>query len=226
MDQAFRPALTKKILPRLGRKWTRETDEFLVVSCVLGHRRKGRNYRWKLRKMRKLMEFLCKLPFWSILIGWSMFLATDLRHSQSIVTHLPSIYTRLSILGPHVPSILDDLGARMAAAYWETAVVSLKNPPQHDASHVLCENECKSVTYHIYIYYTLDYVLPLYIYIQLYTYYNVITYVFINAFKWRWLCCRPLSCYHSAVQKWVDSCRSVQALCGFWTNTSTSLNHT
>ena len=152
MDQAFRPALTKKILPRLGRKWTRETDEFLVVSCVLGHRRKGRNYRWKLRKMRKLMEFLCKLPFWSILIGWSMFLATDLRHSQSIVTHLPSIYTRLSILGPHVPSILDDLGARMAAAYWETAVVSLKNPPQHDASHVLCENECKSVTYHIYIY--------------------------------------------------------------------------
>ena len=30
------------------------------------------------------------------------------KHSQSIVTHLPSIYTRLSILGPHVPSILDD----------------------------------------------------------------------------------------------------------------------
>ncbi|CAL1165838.1 unnamed protein product [Cladocopium goreaui] len=29
-----------------------------------------------------------------------------LPHSQSIVTHLPSIYTRLSILGPHVPSIV------------------------------------------------------------------------------------------------------------------------
>ena len=60
----------------------------------------------------------------------------------------------------------------MAAAYWETAVVSLKYPPQHDASHVLCENECKSVTYNIYyilyiLYYTLDYVLPLCIYIYI-----------------------------------------------------------
>ncbi|CAE7745670.1 SLC34A2, partial [Symbiodinium pilosum] len=29
-----------------------------------------------------------------------------LPHSNSIVSHLPSIYTRLSILGPHVPSIV------------------------------------------------------------------------------------------------------------------------
>ena len=31
------------------------------------------------------------------------------RHSHSIVTHLPSIYTRLSILGPHVPSVSERL---------------------------------------------------------------------------------------------------------------------
>ena len=99
-DQAFRPALTKKILPRLGREW-KAWNGSVFGSCLLGHRREGRNYRWKLKNI-PYISYMQK-P-WIRHVDPSLW---SLRHSQSIVTHLPSIYTRLSILGPHVPSTLE-----------------------------------------------------------------------------------------------------------------------
>ena len=102
--------------------------------------KKGGNYRWKLRKHPETE--IPQLPFCRAA-------ATNPRHSHSIVTHLPSIYTRLSILGPHVPSILDD-GHQHGTCLWVMVFLlkTLHNTMMHhDASHVLCENESKSVTH-------------------------------------------------------------------------------